>query len=200
MIWTDLEARLEVSTQDEEVKRPTPEDLDGFEAEFGFRLPDDYRDYALTFGPGELGRHEFGFCTPGFPRANRLDLAKTNREWHDDTLARSDDKTLTRRFGDAGRARRFVLFGYTAGIGDRFAWDPAGVTDAERHEYGIYIIPEGGNASSVVRVAASFREFVMDYALGDGYERQFDDYLASEPTERDGTGPIQFGQPSLDPA
>jgi hypothetical protein len=198
-IWDPIVARLKIWTQDDEVRRPTPADLDRYEAEAGFKLPDDYRSYALTFGPGELGRCEFCFSTPGFPKAGDLDLAEKNRIWLKLAVAGCPDKNLAERFGDAWRARRLIHFCEVSGIGDRFAWDPMDVTDAETHEYGIYALPVDSTGWKNMRVARTFREFVLDYALGGqytGWGPPKPEHLV-EPIERDGTGPIQFAQSSL---
>ena len=56
-IWDDLRQRIKVEFASAgKVETSSPEDLDRFEKESGFRLPDDYGEFATTFGPGTCGR------------------------------------------------------------------------------------------------------------------------------------------------
>lgn len=154
--WDDLKKRLKVYYASEGVvKKPKTRDLDRFERESGFKLPDDYREYARTFGSGTLGKG-WQISTPGFADADDgdVDLARFNH-----------------RFSD----RRFVRFCVKEDFHGWFAWDPEDVTDAVRHHYGIYLLggPQGEDPDAPpIKVAPSFHEFIMSYALGGGFERQ----------------------------
>jgi hypothetical protein len=62
------------------VWKATPEILDWFEGLRKFRLPDDFRDFACTFGPGKLGTGGWCFYVPGIdwesePVGDGTDLA-----------------------------------------------------------------------------------------------------------------------------
>src|SRR5436309_1193827 len=142
----DLEKRLVIQNEDGPSKKPKPEDLDKYEAEPGFKLPEDYREFALVFGPGCL--HGFNFGTAGFPRSEWANLG--GRLVQDEY---GDDEWLVEVLGDADLARRLVVFSDVDGVGDCFAWDPAGVTDPAKHDYGIYIIAHECNNPPVSRVA-----------------------------------------------
>jgi len=170
-VWDDLLQRTKFTTREGEFKRPKPEDLDRFEAEFGFKLPADYREFALAFGPGELGEGEWSFKTPGFPGAGPdFDLAESNGGVANRGLPKYSDAELSED-GDPALIRRLVWFCKGGMEGDQFSWDPTEVTDPEKHEYAIYITC--GNLKPMTqRVASGFREFMMDYLLGGGYERQ----------------------------
>jgi SMI1 / KNR4 family (SUKH-1) len=173
-IWDDVEKRLQISTQHDDVKKPKVEDLDQFERENGFKLPDDYREYALTFGPGAIGSREWFFATPGFPgKGNDLeDLATSRESWRKCRCDGVKDEALSKQFGmDADRVRRLVPFCNQRLEGEGFAWDTSDVTDPDRHEYGIYHHTDC--YSPIKRVASTFREFVRDYALGGGFERTY---------------------------
>jgi hypothetical protein len=62
---------------------------------------------------------------------------------------------LREQYGDLDHFRRLVNF---ANFEEKdWVWDPDDVTDAEAHEYGIYLV---GRIRSLERVAGSFREFV----------------------------------------
>src|SRR4051794_41938662 len=116
-VWDDLEKRLVIHNEDGPSKKPKLEDLDKCEAEAGFKLPEDYREFALAFGPGCL--HGFNFHTPGFPRSEWANLGGclVQDEY-------GDDEWLVEDFGDADLARRVVGFSDVDGVGDRFALGP----------------------------------------------------------------------------
>ena len=64
---------------------------------------------------------------------------------------------LRDQYGDLDHFRRLVNF---ANFEERdWVWDPDDVTDAEAHEYGIYLV---GRLGGLERVAGSFREFVEE--------------------------------------
>ena len=134
------------------------------------RLPVEYRAFALIFGPGTLGVREWTFKTPGFPGAGRsVDLAELNGIPGNRGLPNRSDAELSEE-GDPALIRRLVQFCSGGFEGDQFFWDPADVTDPEKNEYAIYI--RGGELEPrIQRVATTFRELVMDYLLGGGYER-----------------------------
>jgi hypothetical protein len=201
-VWDDLEKRLDIVTQDGLVKKPRVEELDRYEQENGFKLPDDYREFALAFGPGGFGRLEWWFATPGFPKGHDLhDLAISRESWRRCRCDGIKDADLTKQFGiDADRVRRLVPFCNQRLDGEAFAWDISDVTDPERHEYGIYHITF--DHPPMKRVASTFREFVLDYALGGGFERQSyaGNYYGGDRDmsgDLSQPGPIQFEQSSI---
>jgi len=179
--WDEFEGRLmTVVPFGDGVRKPTIEDLDRFEAEFGVKLPASYRDYALTIGPGEIGRNAFEITTPGFPEAPNLDLTANVRMWKDRVIERKSDEALARSYGDPMRARRLLPFGWVVEIGHGFAWDPEDVGEGGGDEYGVYFIDvDSFGEDAVAKVASNFREFVTEFALGLGYVRQ---YRGQEPT------------------
>jgi SMI1 / KNR4 family (SUKH-1) len=179
--WDELEGRLTV-----EIifggghRKSRAEDLDHFEAEFGVKLPESYRDYATAIGPGELGNHCILIYAPGFPRCESYDLAHDQRSWIRDVIGSRSDESLAGTYGDGARARRLVRFGRIPVIGHGFAWDPGEVTDPDGNEYAIYMIDvDHFGADAMVRVASTFPEFIKDFALGHGYARQV---LGDDPT------------------
>jgi len=156
-IWNELEGRLDSYTWDgNDFKKPRPEDLDRFEAENGLKLPDDYREFALGFGPGTFVGG-WGFLTPGFPEDSRVDLGVFLKWWRE-AIGQDDPEA------------RFVLFCEKEDFHGRWGWDPAVVTDPERHEYAIFLV---GDHCPPIRVASGFKEFVLSYVLGGGFERQY---------------------------
>ena len=50
--WSEIEASLEWNNPTGGDKRPTEADLDAFEAVARFKLPLDYRRFALAYGHG----------------------------------------------------------------------------------------------------------------------------------------------------
>jgi hypothetical protein len=179
-VWDDLRRRLVVQYASEaEVQTPSPEDLDRFERESGFRLPDDYRDFAATFGPGTYGPG-WQVETPGF----------ANAEGRYNGLA-----GLFRRVQDTYPG--FVVFCGKEDFHGWFAWDPKDVTDPGGHDYGVYVLggPSGEDSDAPpLKAASSFREFVLSYALGGGFKRQLAESGYGDPGEAGSSGPVPFAQ------
>lgn len=173
-VWDDLEKRLAVRyTSDGKHRKPKPKDLDRYEKESGFRLPDDYREFALTFGPGTFGRG-WQFSTPGFSKTkSHVDLATLNHFFQ-------------MQKGDLNQS--FVRFCGKEDFHGWFAWNPEDVTDPAKHEYGIYLLMD----DPPVKVASTFREFVMFYAMGGGFHEY--EGQEPEPGELSLPGPIDFSQ------
>ncbi len=115
----------------------------------------------MTFGPGYL---EPGFCfnSPGFPSDRSVDLTARN--------------LLSQAREPGGPIGGFSRFCHSDDFHGSWAWNSEDVTDPARHEYGIYqthpeVVPFGsgrvGRRRPPVKVASTFREFVLDYALAD---------------------------------
>jgi hypothetical protein len=196
-VWDDLLRRVKFTTREGDFKRPEVEDLDRFESEFGSKLPDDYREFALTFGPGELGIREWCFRTPGFAESGRsFDLAEANGGIDNRGLPNASDVALARR-GDPTLIRRLVLFCSGGFDGDYFCWDPTEVTNPEKHEYAIYITCDALDPMTQ-RASSGFHEFVLDYLLGGGYERHIYE-PGTEPGEPPGKEVVYFQDRMPDP-
>jgi hypothetical protein len=173
-VWDDLKKRIAVRyTSDGKHRKPKPKDLDRYEKESGFKLPDDYREFVLTFGPGTFGRG-WEFSSPGFPKVDSdVDLAYMNRRFQEQNTPLHQDH---------------VRFCGKEDFHGWWAWNPKDVTNPERHEYGIYLLLD----DPPVKVASTFREFVMSYALGGGFQ-EFEGQ-EPEPGELSLPGPISFSQ------
>ena len=150
--WTGTEIRnwrefydalnIEPEGWEETVPKPTVEQLDRFEAETGFRLPQSYREYILVFGPGKL-LTDWAIAAPGY-----------GGSWFYDLQAMQEHLRY--------RGQQHQYWYFCLAYKDRYYWDPAEVTDHDRHECAVYRIPEGG---PVVRVSDTFRGFVEDTVL-----------------------------------
>ncbi len=72
------------------------------------------------------------------------------------------------------------------------------MTNPEGHDYGVSLLggPNGDVTDAPpIKVASSFREFVLSYALGGGFERQQSEYgLWVDPREAIASGPVPFFQ------
>lgn len=146
--WKDLYAKLEIRAG-AKARKPTDAMLDRFEKAHGFELPDDYRGFAKTFGPGELGAY-VRIYTP-VPKGSNGDLSELVDMVHEGA------EVLSETYGDPKLIERLVPFADTIG-GDTIAWDPEAVTDADAHEYAILLLPD--DSPKVKRVASDFGEFV----------------------------------------
>jgi hypothetical protein len=173
-VWDDLKKRVKIvhaenrsgiiHTEDGEVWKPTPRDLDHFEQLRGLQFPDEYREFAQTFGPGKFGRDEWCIYMPGIDWESEPDSLDIDYlyEWWIHTQERESNLKLIlfceKRYGSPRKPAEY------------FGWNPEDVTDPDRHEYGIY---RTYNESQLLapktpptKVASTFREFVRSYALG----------------------------------
>lgn len=175
-VWDDLKKRLVVRYASEgEVKTPSLEDLDRFEQESGFRLPDDYREFATSLGPGTYGPG-WQVETPGFAKAEGS-YAGIQGLRHIDPL--------------------FVAFCGKEDFHGWFAWDPRDVIDPVAHDYGVYLLggPDGHDGDAPpIKVSSTFREFLMSYALGGGFERRKDEDGDGPPDEVPDDPEVGFSQ------
>ncbi|SIN69664.1 hypothetical protein SAMN05444166_0195 [Singulisphaera sp. GP187] len=150
-----LEWRIEPGSKT--LPKPKPMDFDAYEAKTEFRLPQSYRGFLLAAGPGRLCG-EFNIASPGYPEHPRIETL--NREYRE-TQTPAD---LERYSNDMDRALRLHVFGYSDV--SFFGWDPREVTDPTRSESAVY---ELDRLYKVIRLADSFRGFLEDFVLGDGY-------------------------------
>jgi hypothetical protein len=167
-MWDSLRDRLEIWEDDDDVPKPGTSALDAYEAATGFRLPESYSQFVLAFGPGELGGL-FMIAAPGYPDHpdEDIDLGRMSRGFRKRAgFERRSDEDLAGWHDDPRRARRLVLFAKDIGP-DYYGWDPEDVRDTEAHEYGIYALMHSD--PRVLNIAGSFREFIEEYCLGDGW-------------------------------
>ncbi len=161
-VWDDLKKRLVViyvdSMGSDKVLKPKVKDLDHFERESGFRLPDDYREFARMFGPGKFDAG-WKFATPGFPniKSYDVDLALLNHQ------IQSQKAT--------GLYQNFFRFCGKEDFQGYWGWNPEDVTDPDTHDYGIYLLM-GDRYDGPHKVASTFHVFVISYVFGGGFERQ----------------------------
>jgi hypothetical protein len=195
-VWDDLEKRVKIvhaedrdgiiHVEDGIVWKATAKDLNSFERRRRFKLPGDFRDFACTFGPGRIGRDGWCFYSPGIdwdgdPASLNLDylndfwINTQVREYNLKLLVfceKSENETvLSKTTKQKIRSTTIQYFG----------WNPEDVTDPDKHEYGIYLTYEEGQLLASgrrkprkppVKVASTFREFVMSYALVGDLGRQ----------------------------
>jgi hypothetical protein len=146
------------------VPKPTRKELDAYEKETGFTLPKGYRAFVLAVGPGKFVR-TFNVTSPGYPKRKRDVSIEELNELYRETQTPND---LNEYSNDPERALRLRVFADSE-RGSFFGWDPKDVTDPDGHEYGVY---ELDRRYHVNRVADTFRGFVEDYILGDGFLRR----------------------------
>jgi hypothetical protein len=167
--WDSLLAGIKVYRRSNSVPLPKAGALDAYDKATGFRLPEGYRRFVLTLGPGDVG-DAFRVAAPGYPKnRDTVDLAKMNRRYRAGVDS-SSEADLAAKYDDPERVRRLVVFCDTGGA-DYYGWDPQDVRDAAAHECGVYLAPRHG--SQVENVAGSFLEFIGEYCLGPGYRARF---------------------------
>ncbi len=143
--WDEVAARVELCLVIGDDGRPTEADLDAYEAAAGFKLPLDYRRFALAYGRGLMGvsKFEFRFDTPRSTaedrgkRASRKSQMRRKPDLGLPEFEHVDDNT--------GQRWRMVRFSDVCDYGDVFAWNPAEVTDSVNHEMAIYLIGGRGH-------------------------------------------------------
>jgi hypothetical protein len=165
--WQTLYDSLEIQKSSDTPKgmKPTAATLSEYEAATGFKLPLDYCDFIKVFGPGELGRvfriKAPGYPTPGYP----TDLGAFNSSFDE---FRHDPAKI----GVYERQVQFKRLHFFAATdaGEAIAWDP-NFHDVDRDDYAVYILLRSSDAPELL--AVSFKKFIFDVCLGDGYSRLF---------------------------
>lgn len=132
--------------------------MDAFEAKRGFKLPNSYRKFAGEFGRCELAPATgvWKIAVPALP-ADMIDLDTLNESMAE-VVAIDAEGCPGQEPGDRERAPRMVFFAEDVG-GDYYGWDLGEPTAGS--EYAIY-----ARTPTYERVASSFEEFLLDYALG----------------------------------
>jgi hypothetical protein len=167
--WAEVYRGMRIlDTPTPRIEPPSDAELERFEREFGFRLPQDYRAFIKVFGPGQL-THDFRFRSAGCRVAGTGEAAERFNE-HVDLVALNEVLREVHANRDAmdgpysPQARRLVYFADNT-AGDYVGWDPLDVRDDAAGEYGVYMVRrEDGGA--LLR-AASFAEFVERECLDD---------------------------------
>jgi hypothetical protein len=165
--WQSLYDSLEVNIAEGRPKaiKPTPEVLKNYTITTGFKLPTDYCDFIQVFGPGELGE-KFSIYAPGYPTfGDSIDLATFNHSLHTDSD--SNDLDFYQKREQIERLHFFACTSASEVIG----WDPEDTRDVARADYGIYIMLHGRRSPELL--TPTFREFVLDVCLGNGYFKFF---------------------------
>jgi len=169
-LWDGFGATLKIDLRrgDRPLPKPTPEALDRYERETGFKFPESYREWLAALGPGEFVEN-FVLHAPGYPPSYRR-IRLENLDENYDNVRTIEEKYLRSSADpsreDPDRARRLRPFCRTHG-GETIGWDPEEVTDPDRHECAVYQLERD---FTLTRLAPSFRGFVEDYIYGPGYE------------------------------
>jgi hypothetical protein len=165
--WKQLYDSLEIEITPGTPKgvKPAQAIISEYEAATGFKLPLDYCEFIQVFGPGELGR-VFRIKAPGYPTMGYpTDLGAFNSSFD----ASRNDPAKLGVYERQEQFKRLHFFAATDG-GEAIAWDP-NFHDPDRHDYGIYILLGSSDAPELL--AVSFKKFIFDACLGDGYYRLF---------------------------
>ena len=174
-MWKRLHQRLEILEfpHCKYLPKPASTALDEFEEKWDFQLPVSYREFVLLFGSGEIAEW-FNIYAPGYRKPRRKDLGHFIRTFR----KLFSERRVRRRWESPDRILRLIQFCDTHG-GDYIGWDPEDVRDSAKHEYGIYIMP---HSSGWCRpLASSFKEFIQDVCLGDGFEKFWDNEGKARP-------------------
>lgn len=144
---------------------PTDDRLASFGFYFDIRLPPTYQQFTRRVGAGELsGWCEFFSCAQGMSETWDMFHRNLNHQGFVRQSSKPDK-----------RSRHLVVFG-KFWSGDEYGWDRREVTkrDGKRAaEYAIYSVSR--SMDTTVKLAESFPEFIVEYCMGDGLLRLFDD-------------------------
>lgn len=138
--------------------------LDAFEARHGFKLPASYRSFVKEFGrcelTPELGSGSWKIAAPGVvAEDDGLDLDRLIEEMSE--VVEMDAEGIPGQGPrDRELAPRMLFFAMDVG-GDYYGWDRGEVTEESGPEYAVY-----ARTPTYVRVASTYGEFLLTYALG----------------------------------
>jgi SMI1 / KNR4 family (SUKH-1) len=127
--WRALHEKCQVIGDDRtSLHRPTAEELDGFEADTGVKLPAGYRGFLRVFGPGvfEFSRYVIAIKGP-YSGTEPSDLR---------TALERCERLRNERWMDA-QLRRLIIFTHN-GLGNEFGWDPEEATNPQAPEFAVY--------------------------------------------------------------
>lgn len=124
-----------------------------YEHNSGFALPQSYRDYCATFGPGEL-RHA-NTCEIHVPYA-------VMPQYNIDQLNDSMQHVAITGIADVDLFLRAVFFGSNMDS-DCFFWDPLDIRQSTTSEYSIYVLRRN---QTIEKICESFWAFINHYCIG----------------------------------
>jgi hypothetical protein len=153
--WKSLLDRMTIDDECGSLKPATLKNLKQIEQRLGITLPKSYLDYCTTFGPGDIDGC-YRISVPGFTKRgfDSYDLEKLNKHMH--------DNEYDVYFPGPNQYQRSIVFANTARR-DTLFWDPQDVTDADRSEYGIWVLQED---FVIRRVCDTFWELINEICLG----------------------------------
>jgi SMI1 / KNR4 family (SUKH-1) len=161
---------IEIEDGEEPVEKPTAAELDAVERELKIKLPADYRIFCQELGPGAMA--DLIRIMAPCPDNNAFDLMRAVKGGQIRLKAAQEeaapnfdlDGSNPNEFRlDEFDPKKMVSFANTLG-GDEFYWkidEPAG-----KDEYVIYAITTD-MPSRMLLVADSFRDFILEAALGE---------------------------------
>jgi SMI1 / KNR4 family (SUKH-1) len=156
--WDGLKDR--VTLIGDELRVVSDKELDAFESETGFKLPESYRQFCKVFGAGTLARPDtFNIAVPGLTRTYpAFELRSFNLE------TRDFSREYKVRCARPDLFERAWFFGDDIGTSYYF-WDPQEVIDKHNAECAIYVMLRSWE---LLRIADTFWNFIVDVCLGTG--------------------------------
>jgi hypothetical protein len=138
-------------------------ELERYERELGRLLPQSYKSYCRTFGPGDIvSPFQYSISAPGpVGWDSLLEARRMNgyaRETYYDLLQRIGEES------DASILSTALFFGTDLGTYFYF-WNLADTTSASDNEYAVYVIRRD---DSIVRLCDTFYDFVVKICLSNG--------------------------------
>ena len=140
-----------------ELSIPAPEELDSFEAQFGFKLPASYRAFTQVFGAGSFFG-SFKLFVPNGPYHEIGNLQDEVRELIED----NDYDYVSEQHKELEPVIRMIFLAEDI-TPCYYGWDSEDVRDPETREYAIRKYDFEYNVCPIV--AASFPEFIHKYVL-----------------------------------
>jgi hypothetical protein len=155
--WKAVLAKLEVEGGPvNPVQRPV---LRRYERKIGLSLPEGYKAFCQTIGPGELTiPNYYRIYVPQAPDGFNIELLNQKIKAMPRDFAIYDIRGTDRK--QLGRGVYFASDIATS----HYFWDPEDITNDEQYEYGIYGLHRD---CSVERLCDTFWAFINDICLGD---------------------------------
>jgi len=157
--WKSLLDRMTIDDECGSLKPATLKNLKDIERRLGITLPKSYLDYCATFGAGQIDER-YRISIPGLAKRGfgMYDLEKLHKDMHENEyeIYLADPTQYHRSIVFATTERRDTLF-----------WDPQDVTDADRCEYGIWVLQED---FVIHRLCDTFWELVNEICLGNRHD------------------------------
>lgn len=163
-MWESLFATFEIEGPIS-YPRYAKNEIERYEKEIGFSLPNSYKDFCSTFGPGELVPSlQYSIAAPGLETLESFFEIRHLNGFVKGNMPKVDEYPGPPDLSGHAQLSRAIFFGSDISLHYYF-WDPEEITSKADQEYAIYVVQR---SYSIVRLADTFFEFVSRVCLATG--------------------------------